>query len=452
MAAAAPVAPPPSAPPPGVTIVDTGPPKPPPAPTAQIRVSEMPAPSDPALLNPKGKAFDRLRADLAKKAKPSSFEAAPSPEPPAPTHSQEAPASGDPRPTDPLNAPEGAPADPEGAPSSDTPPPVAEKAKRTDEKGNKVSPWKLVDQFKERVAKAEARVLELEKQLLPEADRKIVTERLTASEKRTQELEEEIRHVNYEKSQEYQEKYLKPHQDAWKRAMAELGELVITVNGQQRQVTADDILQLVQAPLGRAREIANQVFGDFADDVMGHRKEIRNLYDAQSKALEDARKNGAEREKARNIDLKNKADELQSFISTTWERANSGIQADEKIGKFFKPVEGDQEGNQRLAKGYELVDRAFNEKSDDPRLTPEQRASVIKRHAAVRNRAAAFGRLVYQNGQLEARVAELQKQLDGFKRSSPPAGGSQPAPETPAVAGTAMGRVLENLRKIAKPA
>ena len=159
------VAPPPQAPPPGgVTIVDTGPPKPPPPPTTQIRVSQMPAPANPEIEKPKGKAFDRLRSDLAKKAKPSPFEPTESPEQPSSSQAPDTqprsgsrPAAGD----ETEGAPEPA-ANTEGAPSAETqteaPAPTTEKT-AVDEKGRKMSPWKLVDQFKERTTKAEARVL-----------------------------------------------------------------------------------------------------------------------------------------------------------------------------------------------------------------------------------------------------------------------------------------------------
>jgi hypothetical protein len=436
-----------------VQIIDTGPPKPPPPPTTQIRVSQMPAPANPAVAAPKqGKAWDRVRSDLAKKAKPSSFEPpTTAPEPPAASPSAAAPASGtqESSESDSPEQKEGVSSRVE-APSTETAETVA--ATKADDKGKtgKVSPWKLVDQFKERVTKAEARVLELEKQLTPETDRKMIGDRLTAAEKRSKELEDEIRFVNYQKSEEFQTSYQKPYEDAWKRAMSELSEITIDVEGQKRAVTADDVLQLVNMNLGQARAIADQVFGPFADDVMDHRKEIKRLFDIQGQALKEAKEKGAERDQLRTVQMQQQQSEMAGFIKTQWEKSNADSMAHATYGKYFTPVEGDTEGNQRLSKGYELVDRAFNESPNDPRFTQEQRASVIKRHAAVRHRAAAFGRLVYMNGQLESKLAELQKKLDSINGSVPDAAGREPESATPATSGRAIDRVFGDLRKIAK--
>jgi hypothetical protein len=122
--------------------------------------------------------------------------------------------------------------------------------------------------------------------------------------------------------------------------------------------------------------------------------------------------------------------------------------ADEKNGPFFKPVEGDEHWNQRLAKGFELVDRAFAENPLDPNLTSEQRAAVVRRHAAVRNRAAAFGPLKYKVSQLETKVAELTKELEQFKGSTPTVGDRRAATGIGQPA-SAREEVFGGLRKLA---
>ena len=106
-------------------------------------------------------------------------------------------------------------------------------------------------------------------------------------------------------------------------------------------------------------------------------------------------------------------------------------------------------GNQRLAKGFELADRAFSENPLAPNLTAEQRRSIVERHAAVRNRAAAFGRLVYQNDQLTTERDALKKELAEFKSTVPGTAGSEGAPPS----GTEVkgyARLRQGLEKIAK--
>jgi hypothetical protein len=318
-----------------------------------------------------------------------------------------------------------------------------------DPKKGKVNPWKLVDEYKAKVAAAEARILETEKRAIPEDQWKKTNETLTQREARLKELEEEIRYVNYSKSEEFKTKYQQPYEKQWQRTMSELGELTVeTADGGTRPLAANDILDLVNAPLGKAHEMAVERFGDLAPEVMAHRKEIRKLFDEQSSALDEARKSGADREKNITEQSQRQYAETSTQIRETWSKANEEVTVDPKYGAYFTPVDGDQEGNLRLAKGFELADRAFSENPLAPGLTAEQRQSIVRRHAAVRNRAAAFGRLTYQNAQAKSRIAALEKQLAEYKGSEPPAGGS--APKTTTEKPSGMSRIREGLQKIAK--
>jgi hypothetical protein len=301
----------------------------------------------------------------------------------------------------------------------------AEAAK--DEPKEKVNPWSKLKEKEGIISDLQKQLEESKKSLAPESERKAIAERLQKAETRAKELEDEIRYVNYQKTEEFQTKYQQPYNKAWELATAEMSEITLTdpTSSQVRMATAEDLLTLVNLPLDKARDIADSLFGKFADDVMAHRKEIRNLFRIREAALEEAKKTGAEREKQLAEQSNRETSERSGAVKQAWEKANQDAVAHEKYGKYFVPVEGDQQGNQRLAKGFELVDRAFTENPLDPKLTAEQRAGVINRHAAVRNRAAAFGRLVYLNEQLESKVAELQKELDGFKSSEPDIAGSQ---------------------------
>lgn len=314
----------------------------------------------------------------------------------------------------------------------------------------KVNPWKLADEHKSRASKLEQEIVELKKLVPNEAARKSEMAEVEQIKTRNKELEDEIRYVNYAKSPEFKTKYQEPYDKAWTRAMSELKEITVQdADGDSRSVTPTDMLNLVNAPLGKAREMANNLFGDFADDVMAHRKEIKNLFESQSSALEEARTNGAEREKKLQTDLQTKMSSLHSEVAETWAKANEAATKDEKYGAMFIPTEGDQDGNQRLAKGFELVDRAFRENPMDTKLTPEERASVIKRHAAVRNRAAAFGRMLYQNNQLKERISALEKELGQFRESTPTtSGGQQPKPASGPM--SARESLEQGLAKLAK--
>lgn len=308
-----------------------------------------------------------------------------------------------------------------------------------------------MDQFKARAAALEKELADTKAKILPEADRDSMTKRLTEAETRMKQYEDEIRYVNYEKHPEFIEKFQKPYEAAWQRAMSELSELHIDDGqGGKRAVVPDDMFQLAAMPLEQAREVAESTFGAFADDVMGYRKEIKTLFAAKQEALKAAKENGAQRDKLMTEQQSQQKAVVSKFVKETWDKVNSGLLSDEKIGTYFKPKEGNKEWNERLAKGTELVARAFNERPDDPNLTPEQRASIVKRHAAVWNRAASWGALRHENESLLAKITALEKDLASYKGSQPPAGGTIPGPSTEAEPNTAMGRMMNELRKRAK--
>jgi hypothetical protein len=317
-------------------------------------------------------------------------------------------------------------------------------------KGKKPSPWKLVDEHKAARLKAETELAELRKTMAPPEKVKEYQEKLTTYEKRAKELEDHIAFVDYQKSSEFQEKYQKPYDDAWARWMGELGELTVAdANGQERPLQPQDLLELVNQPLQKARAEAEEKFGNFADDVMDARKEIRNLFDNQQKALSEAKKMGVERIKSFHEQFRAQQESLTKEITKTWQESNKQAVEDPTYGKYFKPVEGDEEGNTRLKKGYEMADKAFQVNPNTPGLSAEQRADVVRLHSAIRNRAAGFGRLAYQNAQLEAKIAELTAKLNQYKGAEPGATTEARTHEQAAGGGTAMQRAFSDLKKYA---
>lgn len=345
---------------------------------------------------------------------------------------------------------------------ADTPPPpdgktatVADLESKPGEDGKKgkVSPWKLVEEYKAKNAALERDLATAKGSAVPEADRKSYDERIQKAEARAKEVEDHLRFVDYSKTEEFKTKYIAPYEKAWSSAMSELKEITLTDPGTQteRAVTSNDLLELVNLPLGKARQIANEVFGDFADDVMAHRKEIRNLYDAQNTALEDAKKNGAEVMKKAHEEAQQKSSDILSFVNEAWTKENEAVLKDEKYGQYFSPREGDEVWNQRLAKGYDLVDRAFAENPRDPSLTPDQRKAVVRRHAAIRNRAASWGAVRAENDVLKAKIAAIEKELGDYKGSEPGTGGGNHGGNgAPAAAGSAKDQMFAELQKRAK--
>jgi hypothetical protein len=286
-----------------------------------------------------------------------------------------------------------------------------------DPKGKRVKPWELLDKFKARAIAAETELAKVKQNghELP----KEATDKITALETRNQELENEIRFTNYEKSKEYQEQYHKPYIEAWERAVDELGELTVTdANGHVRRAGAKDLLILAKMPLGEAREYAESKFGKAADDVMAHRRTVRELANKQHKALEDARANGGEREKQQNLERETRDRANGEKIAKEWHSINSEAQAKYE---FLKPLEGQQERNEKLEKAIKFVDDSFNLNLSQAK-TEQERQDILRRHSALRNRAIGFSVLKHENKSLKTEIEELKKNLAEYQTSEPSAG------------------------------
>lgn len=422
-------APPPPAPPPTAAAA------PPPAatdhgPGSEIHVTPEVVDKGPKQPPPKkGTAMDRLMGDLRKKAAPRFYESAPE------TPAQPTPEGAKP----PGDSPAG------GEPPAPPAPPAPEEKKSK-------NPWKLVDEYKARAVKAETDLVEARNSGLNPEERKAIDKQITDLRKQNEELEKEIRFVNYAKSNEFKTKYRDPYEKEWERAAKEVSEIRIQdpETGEQRAATAADLYKVVSAPLNEARDLSDTIFGKFADDVMAYRKTIRSLNDAQEAALKSAHDASIERDKQVSEQTRVFQERTAGEIKQMWDQANHDFGERADLAFIFKPAETDEDHKSRLAKGYQLVDKAFATNSADPRLTAEQRAEAVKMHAAVRMRAAGFGPLRSKYDALQKKFTDLEKELAQYKQTVPPTGGTSGS-ETPARPSSGWDNIRAGLQKIAKP-
>lgn len=343
------------------------------------------------------------------------------------------------------NAPDDLPDAEEKAPET-KPPELLDKKKD--------SPWKLVDKFKQRTIALEQELQTLRSQVKDPKEAQVITQRLTQAEQRVQELEQEMRYHDFTKTNEFRTQYQEPYEKAWKAAISDLEGISFAdpVTGQERALNAQDLIDIVGLPLGKARALATQLYGDFANDVMTHRKSILDLYQKQQSAIEDARKNGGEHLKQRNQQMQQARAAIAQETRTAFEAATKKGLEDPKYSRFLTPIEGDEAGNQQLERGYKFVDEAFKLNPSDPRLSKEDRAKIAEKHAVVRHRAAAFGRMRSQLLKAEAKIAALNKELDGFRSSNPGGGEGQAQRSGEPSQGSARDRLMGRLEKISRPA
>ena len=300
----------------------------------------------------------------------------------------------------------------------------------------KKGPWAVANNYKKAFKAEQARSADLERRLAETGDVKSLQEKSQTLEARNKELEEEIRFHNYAKSREFEYQFEKPYITGWTAGVKELSELAVTLpDGTTRPGNGEDLLTLINLPKGEARLKAKEMFGeDFANDAMDVRRTVRELAQKRLDALDNAKKTASDR-----------GQQMQELAKSNVQLFDRLAKADESKQDFLKPKEGDEEWNSKLAQAVKFVNDAYSGNSNDPRLTPEQRQEIVKKHVAIRNRAIGFTPMRLRAIRAEAQVASLQKELAKFKNGEPGpgAGKGEGAP-----AGGRVSRMEESKAKI----
>lgn len=243
-------------------------------------------------------------------------------------------------------------------------------------------------------------------------EKRTLSEKLAVAEKHRQQLDEELRHTAYERSEEFKQRYHAPFVSAYELGRETAAQFKITdAEGNQRQGSPEDFDALMQIPdADSAARWAEELYGTTrAAALLNHRQEVIKLARSRNGALQEAQKSSTAREQ-----MRQEADTAQrKALSERWSKVNH--ETAEKYPNWFKEVEGDDKGNDLLRKGYEFADKAFN----GAEMSPE---ALVDLHAALRNRAAAFGRLNYQLKNANSRITELEAELKSYQESEPSRG------------------------------
>lgn len=318
----------------------------------------------------------------------------------------------------------------------------------TDGDKKKVNPWKVVDEWKSKYADLERKFADSTKNGLAEREKSEYLERIAKAEERIKGYEDDLRYTNYSKSAEFKEKYQNRYDDRWKLAMGELSELTVpNPDGSERGFEAKDLLGLMSLPLKEAYARAQELYGDLAGTVINHRTELRRMHDEMNHALEEAKTKGGEREKQIAEQRAVEQKQIDSLIAQSFDATHKASLKDPKNGRFFNQIEGDDEWNAALQRGKELA-AAFLHRPDAPGLSADQRKELSEKLAANFNRAAAFGPMKLLVTRLEKKVATLEKELSGFKSSSPAAAtNGAPAPAPVATGARKMDSMFADIAK-----
>jgi hypothetical protein len=299
--------------------------------------------------------------------------------------------------------------------SADKPP-----EKPTETAGEKaLGPWQRTHAAERKVKELEAKVQELSNRKPTDDPEKLeIQKRHDDIAKKYKELDDEIRYINYEKSSEFQEKHHKPYIGVWKDSIAAIADFTVNnADGTTRAATAQDLESIVA--IGNNKQAlakAEELFGSAADAafVTKLRADIISAHRSMEAAKQDYRAKGEERFKAWEAEQTKAQQEQtkqQEHYQSLWKQFNEA--ALEQHKDWFVAEEGDEEGKELLAKGFELADLAWN---GSDKLDPEK---LIALRSAERNKAAAFRYMVHKNEKANARIAELEKQLKDYQDSEP---------------------------------
>lgn len=265
--------------------------------------------------------------------------------------------------------------------------------------------------------------------IVEDTEKNQIRETLTQREKKLAELEGEIRYVDYTKSEEYKNKYHDPYVATWQNAVAEVSQLTVkNADGSERSATADDFEKLMA--IGNPNEAlraAGELFGDPAKAafVMTQAGTVKQSIRTAQAAIQDFRTQGAERAKKQQEQFERTSKET----TAKWRQLNEQTVSDNP--EIYQPEDGDEEGNEILAKGFERADAAFgghitDEHGNKRPPTPQE---MIEINSALRNKAAAFDRVVHRLTKQQARVAELESQIAEYEKSGPGSGVPLPGGE-----------------------
>jgi len=321
--------------------------------------------------------------------------------------------------------------DPEQDPFGDdaqTEPEAEQQAQPATEEGRpKVATLRqMLDAEKRTVEKLKKELEKVTKTQKPEELPETVKSELETLRKQQDELLEEIRYTDYSKHPEFKEKYEAPYHRSWNMGRAAVSQIRIKdpQTGDERMGTAkdfDDLMQLHYADPDRAAEMMDVVFGVKAATVSTYMARVNETLMEMNEAKEEFRKKGGDRDKQRQEQVERMQAEIGKSISETWQRNAS--EPLKRFPEWFQKVDGDEKGNELLDKGFAQAKWAMSHlNAFDPNLTPKERENIVRSHAAMFNKAAAFNRLTYFVRQRDARIAELEKELSQYKGSEPGSG------------------------------
>ena len=270
------------------------------------------------------------------------------------------------------------------------------------------------DDFAAKVSELERARSEGTRKEVEEATKSLKAE-MDSIRKNAEELDTEVRYLNYTRSGEYKQKYETPLREAWQTALGDIDGIRVTdADGTERDASHHDIMAILNVPVAKAAIIAQETFGPAAPEIMAHRRRLLELTQARDKSISEWKEKGAQREVERSKQVEgrqSRSRELFESQFSDYEKSHPHL---------FGREDGDDDGNKLLDESDRLIRIALKGEGVDADMGYEDKVDLItKAQAQVALRARAYGRERLRVIRLQQKVAELEKKVGKVRSSEP---------------------------------
>jgi hypothetical protein len=270
------------------------------------------------------------------------------------------------------------------------------------------------DDLASKVAELERAKSEGTKKEIEEATKALKAE-MDSIRKNAEELDTEVRYLNYTRSSEYKQKYEAPLREAWQTALGDIEGIRVTdADGTERDASHEDIMAILNVPVAKAAIIAQEMFGAAAPEIMAHRRRILELTQARDKSISEWKEKGSQREVEQKKQLESRQSRSRQLFDSQF------TEFEKSHNQLFGREDGDEEGNKLLDESDRLIKIALKGEGIDADMGYDDKVDLItKAQAQVALRARAYGRERLRVIRLQQKVAELEKKVGKVRSSEP---------------------------------
>ena len=270
------------------------------------------------------------------------------------------------------------------------------------------------DDFAAKVSELERARSEGTRKEVEEATKSLKSE-MDSIRKNAEELDTEVRYLNYTRSGEYKQKYETPLREAWQTALGDIDGIRVTdADGTERDASHHDIMAILNVPVAKAAIIAQEMFGAAAPEIMTHRRRLLELTQSRDKSISEWKEKGAQREVERSKQVEGRQSRSRELFESQFS------DYEKSHPQLFGREDGDDDGNKLLDESDRLIRIALKGEGVDADMGYEDKVDFItKAQAQVALRARAYGRERLRVIRLQQKVAELEKKVGKVRSSEP---------------------------------